>query len=111
MSSALAFMMTHVFTILAPTQTQQPNGEVVTTYASAGTFSGGLAAVSGDETHDANVERTEVRFDILALHRTDITPNHRLSLGSRIFQVEYARDAGGHTDPDEYILIRVVLHA
>lgn len=100
--------LNHTFTVLEPIQAQQANGEVVTTYLGSVTFAGALIARSGNEQHDANVERTEQRFQIVAVHRTDITAKKRLQEGSTVYQVEYPRDPSGRA---QYILIDVVILA
>lgn len=85
----------HRFALEAPVRTSDGAGGASLTYALAAEVWGSLNATGGTESADADRLAGRITHTIWLRHRDGLTLDHRLRLGTRIFEIRTVLDHTG----------------
>lgn len=85
----------HRFALEAPVRTDDGAGGATLTYALIAEVWGSLNAVGGSERPDADRLAARITHAIWLRHRDGLTPDHRLRLGTRRFEIRSILDHSG----------------
>lgn len=82
----------HRFTLLAPSWTTDAVGQRIGTFTAAGTVTASLRPLNAREVARNRIATVETTHEIRTRHRTDVTTDHRLQLGARVFEITGVQD-------------------
>ena len=82
----------HLILIQSKTVTQDDLGEEVETWATFHTAKARINPTQGGKTEDGNQVQSETSHKIMIRHKAGITPSMRVKFGSRIFDINFARN-------------------
>jgi SPP1 family predicted phage head-tail adaptor len=99
-----AGQLRHTFQLQRATESRDEAGGVTQVWRTVAQPFGSLEGVTGDEFLRADALQAEIDYRARLRYRGDVTPDMRLTLGSRSFDIRRVVDPDGRRDELELLL-------